>query len=36
VLRGVRHRSTEPADPELVSHDVLAALIAPVTVAPAA
>ncbi len=36
VLRGVRHRSTEPADPELVSLDALAALIAPVCVAPAA
>jgi hypothetical protein len=36
VLRGVRHRSTEPADPELVSLEALAALIAPVAVAPAA
>ena len=36
VLRGVRHRCTEPADPERVSHDVLAALIAPSAVAPAA
>lgn len=36
VLRGVRHRSTEPADPELVSHDVLAALIEPTRIAPAA
>jgi hypothetical protein len=33
VLRGVRHRSAEPADPELVSADVLADLHA---VAPAA
>ncbi|MBC7842484.1 MAG: hypothetical protein H7099_09230 [Gemmatimonadaceae bacterium] len=36
VLRGVRHRSTEPADPELVGHDVLAALTARSAVAPAA
>lgn len=36
VLRGVRHRSTEPADPELVSHDALAALLAPGAFAPAA
>ncbi len=36
VLRGVRHRSTEPADPELVSHDAMAALLAPAAVAPAA
>ena len=36
VLRGVRHRSTEPADPELVSHDALAALLTPAAVAPAA
>ncbi len=36
VLRGVRHRSTEPADPELVSLDALAALLAPTRVAPAA
>ena len=36
VLRGVRHRSTEPADPELVSHDALAALLTPTAVAPAA
>jgi hypothetical protein len=36
VLRGVRHRSTEPADPEQVSHDALAALVTPSIVAPAA
>jgi len=36
VLRGVRHRSAEPADPELVSHDALAALLTQVAVAPAA
>lgn len=36
VLRGVRHRSTEPADPELVPHETLAALITPAVVAPAA
>jgi hypothetical protein len=36
VLRGVRHRSTEPADPELVSHDTLASLTAHSAVAPAA
>ncbi len=36
VLRGVRHRSTEPADPELIPHDLLAALVVPMTVAPAA
>ncbi len=36
VLRGVRHRSTEPADPEFVTHDTLAALRSPVAVAPAA
>lgn len=36
VLRGVRHRSTEPADPEQVSHEALAALVAPIAVAPAA
>ncbi len=36
VLRGVRHRSTEPADPELVTHDALAALLTPAAVAPAA
>ena len=36
VLRGVRHRSAEPADPELVSLDALAALLAPTRVAPAA
>ncbi|MES3034226.1 MAG: hypothetical protein V4813_09540 [Gemmatimonadota bacterium] len=36
VLRGVRHRSSEPADPEQVSHDTLAALVAPARVAPAA
>ncbi|HYW51918.1 MAG TPA: hypothetical protein VE861_14980 [Gemmatimonadaceae bacterium] len=36
VLRGVRHRSSEAADPELVQRDVMAALIAPARVAPAA
>lgn len=36
VLRGVRHRSSEPADPEMVSHDTLVALVAPARVAPAA
>jgi hypothetical protein len=36
VLRGVRHRSTEPADPELIGHEELASLVAPVTIAPAA
>ncbi len=36
VLRGVRHRSSEPADPESVTHDTLAALVAPARVAPAA
>jgi len=36
VLRGVRQRSTEAADPELVSLETLAALIALVRVAPAA
>jgi hypothetical protein len=36
VLRGVRQRSAEAADPELVSLETLAALIAPVRVAPAA
>jgi hypothetical protein len=36
VLRGVRHRSTEPADPELIGHDTLAALLAHSTIAPAA
>lgn len=36
VLRGVRHRSTEPADPEQVSHDALTALVTPARVAPAA
>jgi hypothetical protein len=36
VLRGVRHRSAEPADPELVSLDALAALLEPTRVAPAA
>ncbi len=36
VLRGVRHRSTEPADPEQVSHDALAALVTPLLIAPAA
>ena len=36
VLRGVRHRSTEPADPEAISHDTLASLLTPSAVAPAA
>ena len=36
VLRGVRQRSPEPADPELVSLDALAALLVPARVAPAA
>ncbi len=36
VLRGVRHRSTEPADPERVSLEALAALVTPPHVAPAA
>jgi hypothetical protein len=36
VLRGVRHRSTEPADPELIAHDALSALLAQGAVAPAA
>jgi len=36
VLRGVRHRSTEPADPELVALDVLTHLVAPAVIAPAA
>jgi hypothetical protein len=36
VLRGVRQRSAEPADPELVSPEVLRALVATVAVAPAA
>ncbi len=36
VLRGVRHRSTEPADPELVSRDMMLHLVAPRAVAPAA
>lgn len=36
VLRGVRHRSTEPADPELVTREQLAHLVAPAVVAPAA
>ncbi len=36
VLRGVRHRSTEPADPEQVSHEALTALVAPPLVAPVA
>ena len=36
VLRGVRHRSTEPADPEAISHDTLASLLTPGAVAPAA
>ena len=29
VLRGVRHRSTEAADPEQVSHEAMTALVAP-------
>ena len=36
VLRGVRHRSSEPADPELVRAEALGALTAPTRVAPAA
>lgn len=36
VLRGVRQLSPEPADPELVSLDALAALRVPARVAPAA
>ena len=36
VLRGVRQRSSEPADPELVTHDTLVALVVPARVAPAA
>lgn len=36
VLRGVRQRSTEPADPELVSRDTLAQFQLPSAVAPAA
>ncbi len=36
VLRGVRHRSTEAADPERIATDVLAHLVAPSAVAPAA
>ncbi len=36
VLRGVRHRSTEPADPEQVSLEALGALLTPSHVAPAA
>ena len=36
VLRGVRHRSTEPADPELLSRDTLLSLLSPTAVAPAA
>ncbi len=36
VLRGVRHRSTEPADPEQVSHGAMAALVAPPLAKPAA
>jgi hypothetical protein len=36
VLRGVRHRSTEPADPEQVSLEALGALLAPSQAAPAA
>lgn len=36
VLRGVRHRSTEPADPELVTREQLEHLVAPAVVAPAA
>lgn len=36
VLRGVRHRSTEPADPEQVGHEALAALVTSSAAAPAA
>ena len=36
VLRGVRQRSTEPADPEMVSRDRLAQFHVPSAVAPAA
>lgn len=36
VLRGVRQRSTEPADPEMVSRDTLAQFQVPSAVAPAA
>jgi hypothetical protein len=36
VLRGVRHRSSEPADPELVSAAELQGLVEVVAVAPAA
>lgn len=36
VLRGVRQRSTEPADPELVGHDALAALRETSAISPAA
>lgn len=36
VLRGVRHRSSEPADPELVHSEALAVLSTPTRVAPAA
>ena len=36
VLRGVRHRSTEPADPELIGRDTLSALLAHSAIAPAA
>ena len=36
VLRGVRQRSTEPADPERVSREMLEQLRAPSVVAPAA
>ena len=36
VLRGVRHRSTEAADPEQVSHEAMTALVVPARVAPAA
>ena len=36
VLRGVRHRSTEPADPQQVRHDTLASLLTHSAVAPAA
>jgi hypothetical protein len=36
VLRGVRHRSTEPADPEPVTLAELSSLVTPLVVAPAA
>jgi hypothetical protein len=36
VLRGVRQRSTEPADPELVSYHALEALLDTSGIAPAA